>query len=315
MIIEFPKNIMLRFFLKSLLIFALLLVCDQFIGSLIKTFYFHQDSGAYYRTTYSIDSTTAKILILGSSRANHSYVPEVFENKLQSSCYNTGKDGNFILFNYAIFKAIIKRYNPEIIIFDIRPTDLAYNAFEYDRLSDLLPYCHYHPEIDQIVRLRSPFENIKQVSEIYPYNSMILRIAMGNLDVNKTRETDEKGYMPFFRIMQNEEIDSLISPGFSVDEAKINAIKDIISTSKQKNIDLIFVFSPFWYIMQKGPADTILYELCSQNGIPFLDMSNDSTFINNPQYFADKSHLNDVGARVFSSLLIQKIQNIHWEMI
>ena len=36
-------------------------------------------------------------------------------------------------------------------------------------------------------------------------------------------------------------------------------------------------------------------------------MSDDSTFINNPEYFSDRNHLNDVGARVFSSLLIEKI--------
>ncbi|MFZ2338515.1 MAG: hypothetical protein WAW07_02195 [Bacteroidales bacterium] len=278
----------------------------------MKTFYFRQESGTYFRTTYSIDSTNAKIIILGSSRANHSYVPEIFEDKFMSTCYNTGKDGNFILFNYAVFKAICNRYDPEIIIFDIRPTDLAFNAFEYDRLSDLLPYCHSHPEIDEIVSLRGPFEKIKQFSEIYPYNSMIFRIAMGNLNFNKTREQDEKGYMPFFTTMQSEKIDTLINVPFKVDEIKIDAIKDIISTCQQKNIALIFVFSPFWYLMQTTPADNILNELCSQNGIPFINMSNDSTFMNNPQYFADKSHLNDEGARAFSSLLIQKIKEGDW---
>ena len=97
----------IRFFLKFLLIVALILICDQGIGTILKFFYFRQESGDGYRTTYAIDSTIADILIFGSSRANHSYVPEIFEDKLHYTFYNTGRDGNFILYNYAIFKAII----------------------------------------------------------------------------------------------------------------------------------------------------------------------------------------------------------------
>ncbi len=107
--------------------------------------------------------------------------------------------------------------------------------------------------------------------------------------------------------MKYERIDTLNSTILPTDKHKIDAVRDIISICQQKNIDLIFVFSPVWLIIEDNLRDTIIPDLCSQNGITYLDMSNDSAFINNPEYFSDRNHLNDIGARVFSSLLIEKI--------
>ena len=151
-----------------------------------------------------------------------------------------------------------------MIILDIRPEDLAYNAYEYDRLSLLLPYYQTHPETAEIVNLKGPFEKIKLVSAIYPYNSMIFRIVMGNLEYNKKREMDDNGYVPFFHTMQYERIDTLQSAILPADEHKIDALSDIISVCQQKNIDLIFVFSPLWLIIEDNLRDTIITNLCSQ---------------------------------------------------
>jgi hypothetical protein len=262
------------------------------------------ESGESYRTTYSIDSTAADILVFGSSRANHNYVPDIFEEKLHYSFYNTGRDGNYILYNYAIFKAITSRYNPRLIIIDIRPEELAYSAIEYDRLSSLLPYYQSHPEIRRVVDYRGPLEKIKHVSAIYPYNSLILRIATGNLKTSDEEEPGTKGYVPIVKIMKNKTIDTLKINAFIIDENKILALKEIISTCKQKNIELVFVFSPVWSIIQNTFSGSIVSDLCSENGISYVDMSNHETFISNPGYFADISHLNDEGARVFSTLLV-----------
>ena len=296
-------KMIIRFFLKLLLIASVILVCDRGVGTILKLFYFRMESGENYRTTYSIDSTTADILVFGSSRANHNYVPDIFEDKLHNTFYNTGRDGNYVLYNYAIFKAITGRYNPRLIIIDIRPEELAYSAIEYYRLASLLPYYQSHPEIRRIVDYRSAFEKVKHVSAIYPYNSLILRIAMGNLKYSDKEEPSTKGYVPIVKIMKNKTIDTLKINAFIIDENKILALKDIISICKRKNIELVFVFSPVWSIIQNTFCSSIISDLCYENGIRYVDMSNHETFISNPRYFADISHLNDEGARVFSTIL------------
>ena len=97
---------------------------DFSIGKTLRYFYFKQKCGRQYRATYAIEKTTADVLIFGSSRAYHHYVPGIIEDKMQQSCYNTGSPGQSLLFNYATLKAILKRYSPKLIVLDVVPGDL-----------------------------------------------------------------------------------------------------------------------------------------------------------------------------------------------
>lgn len=297
----------IRLFLKLLLITFLILVCDWSLGTILKRFYIHQDSGFGYLTTYAIDSTTADVLIFGSSRANHNYVPEIFKDSLHLISYNTGRDGNYVLYTYAIFKAITRRYSPKMVIIDIRPGDINYDKTEYERLSILLPYYQTHPEIRPIIELRGPFEKIKLFSHIYPYNSLIFQIGMGNLESSKSKIQVINGYIPLFKTIQDSKIDTTHYTTCNIDENKIWALNDIISTCKQKGIDLVFVYSPIRIIIHDTFYNSIS-GLCTENGIRYIDMSNDPFFLNNHNYFADYDHLNDKGARLFSALLVNKIR-------
>ena len=293
---------------KVLLVLFLVFVVDRITGSAFRKYYFRQESGAGYRTTYSIDSTIAEILVFGSSRASHSYVPDIFEDSLGLSFYNTGRDGNHVLYNYALFKAITKRYLPKIMIMDIRPEDLCTHTVEYERLSLLLPYYRTHPEIAPIIDLRGPFEKIRQLSAIYPFNSLMFQIAAGNLSFNKERYPDIKGYVPIMKTMEDEPIDSLELENCITDENKLSAVKDIISTCRRNNIELVLVFSP----SRSYIPDNYLYRritlICSENGVRFLDLSNDPVFMNDHTLFANREHLNDDGARIFSAIVANKIR-------
>ena len=276
----------------------------------MRYYYFKQISGLYYRTTYAIDSTKADILVFGSSRANHHYVPEIFEDSLQMSFYNTGRDGNFLLFNYAVFKSTLSRYTPKIILFDVNTNELIKNEDDYDRLSSLLPYYKNHPEIRDIVNLRSPYEKTKLVSSIYPFNSMFLTIVIGNLELNKERKADRKGYLPLH--------DTLLtsvslkyregSKGVS-DTIKIKALKEIIQICKEREIHLYFVNSPAYY--KEGLADNLKEIECTfeKEKAVYWSYSKDTLFIENPEYFQDIAHLNDNGAKVFTKLLVKRIKD------
>jgi hypothetical protein len=133
---------------------------------------------------------------------------------------------------------------------------------------------------------------------------------MGNLEFNKKRMHDIKGYIPLFEIMKNEKIDTSESIVNTIDGNKILALKDIISTCQQKRIGLVFVNSPTWGFVRDDYFEVRLLELCSETGIPFLDLSNHPAFISNPGYFADKSHLNNDGAKLFSKILSDTIRQI-----
>jgi len=127
----------------------------------------------------------------------------------------------------------------------------------------------------------------------------------------KVKVQDMKGYLPLQKKMKFDTIDTLkFDPG-NTDENKISALKDIISTCHKKKIDLVFVYSPIWKITQDSYCNQVITKLCTENGIEYIDMSNLPDFINRPDYFADISHLNDEGARVFSKMLRDKLMQIN----
>lgn len=297
-----------RSFLFKISVFLLILgILDFSFGSLLKKYYFKQYSGYLARTNYSINETTADILIFGASTANHQYYPDVFEKRLNLTYYNVGRDGTSILYHDALLHAILKRYTPKIIILDIR-RELAIKPDGYDRLSMLLPYCDKYPEMDEIVKLKGPFENFKMLSKIYPYNSLLFAILAGNTDYFQERNKDLKGYLPLARVW-DEPIETITVPILNeLDTNKIIKFKSFINTCVDAKIKLYIVISPNFFKMEYiDVADKKAAEIAKNYPVNFFDYSQDSLFLANAKYFADVHHLNNSGAIVFSNIIADKI--------
>lgn len=286
-------------------VFAIVFALDFVIGRAIRFFYFKETSGLHFRTTYSIEKTTADILVFGSSRANHHYVPEVFEDSLKISFYNTGRDGNNIIYQTAILKSILNRYTPKMIICDYA---WGFEKGEIDRISSLLPYYRLHKEIRKFVELKSPFEKVKLLSEIYPFNSQILTIAIGNMEINKKRSRDDKGYIALFEEWQDE-IDSIPNDKiYELDSNKISYFREFISVAKESGAMVYIVYSPIFQKYDKNQEIDICKNICKSENVPTLDFSRDTLFLQNKQLFYDIEHLNHKGALIFSNLVVEKIK-------
>ncbi|HQW17127.1 MAG: hypothetical protein JNK36_02035 [Bacteroidia bacterium] len=302
------KNPYWYFFFKLIAFLLLLFVLDFSIGNILRHFYFKQQSGLQYRTTYSIEKTNADILVFGSSRANHHYRPDAFENQIGLSFYNVGRDGQYVFYHLDVLKAVLKRYTPKIIILDFVNKEFAQNQESYDRLSVLLPYYKTHPEMRSIINLRSKYERLKLLSQIYPFNSTMFTIAVGNAEFNKKRKSDNKGYVPLTRKWNGVIPKNSISANYEVDSLKIDAYKSFIQECARANVKLYIVCSP--YFIQSDITDysvSIGKEIAKENNIAFFDFSKDTVFVNNTELFADFAHLNDTGAKLFSDSLVKCI--------
>jgi hypothetical protein len=296
------------FLLKLAVLLATIFVLDYSIGNILCYFYYKQESGMQYRTTYSIDSTKADLLIFGSSRANHHYDPDDFEKRLNLSFYNAGRDGNYILYHSAVLKGVLKRYSPKVVILDFIDGEFRQYQDSYDRLSSLLPYYNRHPEMRSIIDLKSKYEKIKMLSYIYPYNSSLFTIAVGNAEFNKKRSGDIKGFIPLTETWNAAiQIDSS-SYKYEIDSVKVKAFESFIQDCIQSKVKLYIVCSPYYIKSTHTDYSIVLgREIAQRNNIMFFDYSKDSVFINNSKLFADIGHLNEAGARVFSNMLIDKI--------
>jgi len=308
-ILDKIKKRPLQFFLlKTVFLFLVLFVIDYSLGTVLRYFYFRQQSGELYRITYSLEKTNEDVLIFGSSRANHHYHPDVFENSMHLSCYNTGRDGEHIFYQYAILKGVLKRYTPKIVIFDFITAEFIKEHEGYERLSALLPYYHDHPEIRSIIKLRGPYEKYKLLSRTYPYNSVIFQVALGNTEYKKAKHEDINGYLPITNEW-DEPIKTVTYPeSYPIDSIKVSMFESVIKDCIHAGTRLCFVCSPYFFVAKNEDYSVVLAKkMAKEYNIDFFDFSTDTTFTSHADLFNDFAHLNDKGARIFTKKVIDCI--------
>lgn len=295
---------------KTLVFLFIFFLLDFAIGSILTRLYSKQKPGEIYRITYSLDSTKQDILIFGSSTANHHYIPEIFKKRMNLSCYNTGKDNQMILYNYAILKGVLERYSPKIVILDFNRGEFKADEQSYDRLSSLIPYYKSHPEIRKIIELRSPYEKYKMFSQIYPYNSLIFTIFMGATFSHEERKhvNEQNGYIPLTKSCYTRlTVDT--SYGTSLlDSNKINAFKSFVKDCRNANVKLFVVLSPLLIKYLHGdPSVNVAMKIAKKYNVPVFSFINDPLFHNHLLFADDGTHLNDRGAKIFTSQVIDSM--------
>jgi hypothetical protein len=73
-------NVMKRFLLTLIGALAVVFVMDRAVGFMLKTGYEHTRYGAIGRKNEIVNRVKSDIIILGSSRALHHYVPQVISD-------------------------------------------------------------------------------------------------------------------------------------------------------------------------------------------------------------------------------------------
>jgi len=302
----------LQFMFKLILVFILLYITDKGLGSILRYYYFTQESGADYRTTYALEKTVADIIIFGSSRAIHHYMPQIFESELYLSCYNAGRDDNFILYHTAILSGILKRYKPRIIILDLNPDDFIRQPRGYYYVRSLLPYYKTHDEVRPTIELIGRFEKIKLLSDIYPFNSKVLTIVTGNMKFGKKRHDDSNGYVPLYgsNIGNEDSFHKKTDDVEHIDANKINAYELFISKGVSCGARVYVIVSPYY-------GSTYPYRLtipmakmiASKYNVRFLDYSENRDFRNHSNYYYDSRHLNCEGSELFSLDVVKRLKN------
>lgn len=289
--------------IQRIMIFTILVVVlDYVVGSGLEYLYYKQKVGLYARTTYGLEETTADLLIFGSSSANHHYNPSIFEEILNLSAYNEGRDGIEILYHTALLKGILRRYTPKIIILNLTPNELS-TELGYDRLSSLLPYHEKYPEMKEIISLRSRFENWKLLSKIYPYNSTFLTILNGIHRMTGTKIQD-KGYVPILGSIITNNLNEEYFSQYQIDSNRVKTLSVFIDQCKMRKISLYLVFSPIYsFINQETGTMVEAKRISAEKGIFCYNFISDPRFKGQSSLFKDNGHMNHDGATKFSKIM------------
>jgi hypothetical protein len=304
------KNQAYRLFFRSLLLVLLVVFLgDLTLGALLQHFYFKQRSGDNYRMIQSVEHTTADVLIFGSSRSTRHYRPDVLGDSLHLTYYNTGKDGQDILYATAVGKCILSRYSPKLMILDIRRGEFKKGT--YDRLSKLLPFYSDYPEVRPYIELRGPYEKLKLLSSVYPFNSEFFAILVTNTSFNEEKRKDDRGYLPLYKKwgkpLQVEK--SILPKNDQLDPVRVEAFRTFAEECHSRRIPLVVVSSPY-YSLPLNPDSSLIVaaEICRQNQCLFLDFSNKDEYRQHPEWFQDIQHLNHTGAFIFSNEVLSAVR-------
>ncbi len=298
---------MKKFILHVFAFFAIVTLIDLAIG---KLFYYLQANVAGGRTRaeyYVCKESNEDIIIMGSSRASHHYVPHIITDNLGIGCFNAGQDGNGIILQYGRWKMITERYTPKLVIYDINP---GYDLFKNDNMTyidRLKPFCEDDILIEYVSNLY-PMERFKLFSNMYRFNYKFFEMGFDCFNEN---DDVDNGYQPLYGVMREDVVKRIQSytetSDIEYDEDKLYYMDCLARECKSLNVNLIFVVSPYF----KGVGYNIdtfkpICDIAGKYDYQFYYF-NDESFNMQPNMFKDSYHLNDNGAKEFTNDLIHRL--------
>lgn len=291
---------MKRFICYMALFLGLILLIDRLSGICFDYLNSHAIGGDTANQYYVCKQTDEDILIFGSSRANHHYIPSIIEDSLDVSCYNCGIDGNGILLHYGRYRLITDRYTPKIIIYDLVT---AFDISQNDNLKYLDQLKQYHDEagIIDLFDDVSPMERYKLYSKLYQYNTKFIQMLSDNI---RPQQLVIKGYKPIYKTMDYEP--KAQEPGkkvLTVDSLKLKYLEKLIMDTQTKGIRLIFMISPNYKAKSSVEFDAAK-EIIARYGLPLYDFYSDEEISFDKSLFGDSFHMNDKGAQTFTRKII-----------
>ena len=289
---------------------VLLVVADWAVGTWSETMYYNSTYGIFHRQIYCLQESEDDILILGSSRAAHHYVPQMFEDSLGMTCYNAGSDGMCIFYHYAILAARIHRGTaPKMVIYEALASDAEVSnsaTFSLNAALDrLAPHYGEVPAIDSLFAINGWQEKVKLMSKTYRYNSKLVQ----TIKCNYIPWPEDRGYEALTGNMKEKDgkaADVLENTKeVVIEERKLEYVRKLIDLCKVNDIKLVMCYSPYYY-KKSSEGIVRIKDIARSNGIMFLDYGSTEHF-QNSEYFQDASHLNDTGAHEYTEEVLKNI--------
>lgn len=315
---------MRRLLLSLLAMVALIGALDQAVGRGLEAL-FHASSnptdGDVLGRAWEMQPP---IVVCGSSRASHHYVSDSLASWAGAPVFNLGRDGSFgPAYQYGCAGILLRHYTPGLWIMEV--DDAVMRGPELtDRLSCFLPWSRSEPAARELVLRRSRYEPIRLLSRIYPFNSLVLRLAAPFVRVENSARL---GFLPLsgtFRPGAPEP-----DPGTTLrtvagragarepaESLKLRDLRATVQLLHSRGVRVVAVRSPRYLLspaaVERDTADAReLEETFGSLGVRFLDFSAaHMTRYADPALFRDPSHLNETGALLFSREMADSLRTL-----
>lgn len=298
---------MKKFILYIVVFFSVVTAIDFVFGKTCDYMTTHAKGGETKQLVDLCKKDHYDMFVMGSSKAHHNYVPQVFADSLGLTCYNAGYDGNGIILAYAILSMIDDNRLPKLVVYDVKQ---QFDIYHYDGDGDYTRYYQklktfiYEPIVLEIVKSISKVDVAKLQSGLVRYNSDLFFTLSGFL--KRERTDNDNGFNPMKGQLEDSNVQEK-DYSYEVDTLKLSYFRKFIKMTKEKKLDLIVVFSPEFntpYAEDFWPVR----ELCEEEGISVIDLFEEHSY-QKKELFVDHCHMNESGARLFSIAMVREMKN------
>ncbi len=300
---------MKKFLLKVLLFFACVVVMDFAFGFVFSWLRSHAKGGSTANCEYIANRAKEDIIILGSSRATHHYIPQIIEDLLGMSCYNCGEEGNGVVLAYGRLKMLTDRYKPKLVLYELTP---GYDYGTKEPNNKYLGYLRAYYDKDGIREIFDDFDDelswLKMKSKMYQNTGRILPMLLDNV----IYRDNKKGFEALSGEMSNYADNSSLNQKqeITIDSLKLTYMEKVIILCKSKQIPLYFMISPKYGM---GKRDMSIYEpaiiLCEKNNVPIYNYISQPYISDHHVFFQDEGHMNSKGAVEYTKVVCKEFKN------
>ena len=88
-------------------------------------------------------------------------------------------------------------------------------------------------------------------------------------------------------------------------------MRNTICRVKDKGIQLVIVDSPkYAKQLSENNSKATMTSICNEYNVPIIDNTQLTDIVAHPEFFYDRSHLNENGAKTYTYLLLAQLQSI-----
>lgn len=299
---------MKKFLLKVALFFVLVAVLDIMCGWGFEILRTKARGGQTHKNEYISNLCKDDILILGSSKADHHYVPDVFEDSLGLSCYNAGEMGCGIIPAYVRYKMVSERKKPRLVLYELTPGyDYLQDDGYFSYLGVIRQYTNNRMVRDVYTDFSDELEGVRLMSSMYRNNSKLLI----NLKDILTQPDEYKGYEPLFGEMGEPKKGGLntAEAQVQIDSLKWSYMVQLVEETKADGVPLVFVISPTYGGVLSSAYEPFI-QYCKENNVKVINNVTCERITGKRELFQDELHLNHNGAVLYSQIIVEQVKDI-----
>lgn len=244
----------------------------------------------------------ADVLILGSSRARHTYNPQIIADSTGLTAYNAGIDGHGMNYASIVLQSFLERCKPHVVVLDVCAA-MVTNEWLDNSIDDVKCFYGLNVPLTNYVSKYGTWQlRTKLRINLYRLNSSITWIAKARMLPSNVCD----GYLPLYGNLVDTTIINFTD--FEINDIQVKCFEQIIETCNNNDIKLIVYIAPSLEVTAK--FQEWIKAFCNDNDVLLHDYGCDPYFFNNrSKYFNDSDHLNNDGATIMTNHVISDINN------